>query len=204
MAALGLLGGSFNPPHLGHLALARAALTGLDLERVLLVPVGLPPHKDLVDDPGAETRFELCKAACEGEEMISPSRVEIDRDGPSFTIDTLEAILAAEPDTDITLILGADMALSLPSWRSPDRVVSIARIAWADRSGANADDVDAIVRGLGGKRPAQRIAMEPVEVSSTMVRRAAARSEPLDGLVSPAVARLIEAGALYGKDSCAK
>ena len=197
MASLGLLGGSFNPPHLGHLALARAAIDTLALDRVLLVPVRIPPHKELEMEPGAELRFELCQAACEGEEGISASRVEIDRDGPSYTVDTLTAILEAEPETEITLLLGADMALSLPSWREPERIVSLARIAWAGRSGAEREAVDEVVAGLGGDRPIQRIAMDPVDISSTLVRENVAAGRSLEGLVPAAVEEIISQRRVY-------
>ncbi|HWC31495.1 MAG TPA: nicotinate-nicotinamide nucleotide adenylyltransferase, partial [Actinomycetota bacterium] len=86
---IGILGGVFNPPHLGHLVCAQEALIRLELDHVLLVPVGEAPHRPVEADPGAETRLELCRAAVSGDERVGASRVEVDRPGPSYTVDTL-------------------------------------------------------------------------------------------------------------------
>ena len=201
MASLGILGGSFNPPHNGHIALARAAIECLGLDHVLLVPCGVPPHKTLSQDPGAELRFEMCQAACEGQPGISASRVEVDREGRSYTVDTLSHVLEAEPDTDVTLLLGADMALSLPSWQDPEKIVAMARIAWAGRSGAEREAVDQVVASLGSGRPVQSIAMDRVDVSSTMIRERVSAGESIHDLVPDAVEQLIIRDHLYRNQS---
>ena len=88
----GFLGGAFNPPHMGHLVLAQEALVQLQLDSVTLMPMGTPPHREIADDPGAEVRFELCEATASADERLETSRLEVDREGPSYTVDTLEAL----------------------------------------------------------------------------------------------------------------
>jgi nicotinate-nucleotide adenylyltransferase len=92
VARIGILGGSFNPPHVGHVVLAREAHAQLGLDRVLLMPVAIPPHKQARDDPGPEHRIRMCELAVEGEDWLAVSRLELDRPGPSYTIDTLREI----------------------------------------------------------------------------------------------------------------
>src|SRR4051794_32106083 len=119
VARIGILGGTFNPPHLAHLLCAQEAQTQLELERVVLMPVGAPPHKEAPDDPGAEHRLEMCRLATAKDERLAVSRLELDREGRSYTVDTLRAINASAPGDDLTFIVGGDMAPSLPTWREP-------------------------------------------------------------------------------------
>ncbi|MHB1810449.1 MAG: nicotinate-nicotinamide nucleotide adenylyltransferase, partial [Solirubrobacteraceae bacterium] len=117
---VGVLGGTFNPPHEGHLALALHALHALDLDEVLLVPSHTPPHKPALDgsaDP--RQRLAMCALAVEGRGGVSVSELEVRRGGPSYTVDTLSEAHDANPDAELTLIMGADVALTLPSWRHP-------------------------------------------------------------------------------------
>ena len=120
MASIGLLGGTFNPPHLGHLICAQEALVQLALDRVILVPTYKPPHKEVVDDPGPEVRLELCRLAVEGDERLGVCDREVLRPGPSYTVDTLRAIHAADPGDDLTFIVGGDVAQGLPTKRIAD------------------------------------------------------------------------------------
>jgi nicotinate-nucleotide adenylyltransferase len=114
VAAVGVLGSAFNPPHLGHLALAQEAIWQLGLDRVLFVPTGQAPHKRILDDPGAELRLAMARLAASDDESFEVSSTEIDRDGPSYTHETLEA-LATEGD-ELVFVMGADAALGLESW----------------------------------------------------------------------------------------
>ena len=98
MARVGLLGGTFNPPHIGHLVCAQAAWSQLGLDRVLLVPVHTPPHKEAVDDPGVDVRVALCEAAVAGDERLGVSRAEADVPGRSYTVDTLNRLHDARPE----------------------------------------------------------------------------------------------------------
>lgn len=208
MSALGVLGGSFNPPHIGHLELARHAVSELALDRVLLVPVYLPPHKPPpADDPGPFHRLAMCRALVEGENRVQVSTLEIDRGGRSYTVDTLEAVHASQPDAELTLILGADMACTLPSWRRPREILTLASVAVAER-GPGSDDaesararVSAALRAIDPDARPIFLHMPRVEVSSTMVRARLAYGEPVEDLVGSAVAAYIAEHGLYASAS---
>jgi nicotinate (nicotinamide) nucleotide adenylyltransferase len=145
---LGILGGTFNPPHVGHLVCAQEAHAQLDLDRVVLMPAGIPPHKDVADDPGAEARLALCERAIDGDERLAVSRLELDRPGRSYTVDTLRALRESSPQDDLTFIVGGDMARSLPSWREPAAVLELASVAVAERAGAEREQIRERLREL--------------------------------------------------------
>src|ERR1700733_3482241 len=107
---VGILGGTFNPPHLGHLVCAQEAYRQLELARVMLIPASIPPHKPVEDEPGAEHRLELCRLAVQDDERFEVADLELRRDGPSYTVDTLEVLRAEAPNTELFLILGGDIA----------------------------------------------------------------------------------------------
>lgn len=190
---LGILGGTFNPPHLGHLVCAQEAHAQLGLDRVVLMPAGVPPHKDVAADPGAQARFDLCELAIDGDERFAISRLELDRPGRSYTVDTLRALHDESPQDDLTFIVGGDMARSLPSWREPEAVLALATVAVAERSGVAREDV------LGELRPLRAAAegrvrffdMPRLDVSSSQVRERVATGQPIRYLVPDAVATAI-------------
>jgi nicotinate-nucleotide adenylyltransferase len=194
----GILGGAFNPPHLGHLVCAQEALVQLALDRVLFVPVGVAPHRTLEEDPGAEARLELTELAVAGDERFAVSRIELDRPGPSYTAETLEALHEAEPGEELTLILGADQAASLPGWHRPERVLELAALAAVGRVGWPRGEVVARLAGLPGADRVTFVDMPLIEISSSEVRARAARGEPLRYLVPDAVAACVEERGLYG------
>src|SRR6202012_5349332 len=132
---IGILGGTFNPPHLGHLVAAQEAHRELDLDQVMLIPAGVPPHKPVDDEPGPEHRLELCRLAVGDDERFTVSDLELRRDGPSFTVDTLEILRKRSPSDDLFLILGADIAAGLADWHEPERVLELATVAIAKRGG---------------------------------------------------------------------
>ncbi|MGI8623237.1 MAG: nicotinate-nicotinamide nucleotide adenylyltransferase, partial [Solirubrobacteraceae bacterium] len=123
MAAVGLLGGTFNPPHVGHLVCAMEARDQLGLDAVRLVPASVPPHKEVREDPGVETRVALCTLAARSEPGLEVSRIEADRPGPSYTVDTLRALHDAFPGDDLTFIVGGDQAIGLSTWREPEALL---------------------------------------------------------------------------------
>lgn len=194
---VGVLGGTFNPPHAGHLACARAARVALGLDVVLLVPAAQPPHKEVASDPGAEVRFELCRAASAGEPYLQASRAELDRPGPSYTVDTLRAMHRERPDAELTLVVGGDMAADLPTWREPEVVLGLARLAVAERTGSGRALVAKRLASLAGEDQVSYLDMPPVDVSSSLVRDRVARGESIDELVPDGVARLIAERGLY-------
>jgi nicotinate-nucleotide adenylyltransferase len=196
---IGILGGMFNPPHLGHVALARAAAAELDLERVLLAPALIPPHKPARWDPGAEHRLRMCRLAAHGDPLLEVCTLELDRPGPSYTVDTLRSIHAGRPDADLTLIVGADIARTLDSWREPREILRLARLAVAERDGVAREEVLDALGPLRGEGSIVFLRMAPHDVSSSLVRRRVAEGEPVDALVGARVARHIAEHELYGR-----
>ncbi len=198
MASVGILGGTFNPPHVGHLVCAQDARDQLGLDRVVLMPVHTPPHKEAPGDPGAEVRFEMCLAAASGDDGVEVSRLEIDRAGPSFTVDTLRAIAAGEPGAELTFIVGGDQAQGFSAWRDPAEILLLARLAVAEREGIAREDVRARLAGLVPPGRLVFFDMPRIDVSSSAVRRRVAAGRPIRHLVPDAVAALITERGLYG------
>lgn len=202
MAAIGILGGTFNPPHIGHLLCAQEARDRLGLDRVVLMPVLRPPHKEVPEDPGADERVALCRAAVAGDERFDVSTAEIDRagDGPSFTVDTLRQWRADRPGDALTFIVGGDMALSLPTWREPETILQLARLGVAERGSAVRADIAERLAPLGGAERISFFDLPRVDVSSTDVRRRVAEGRPIRWLVPDAVADRIAARGLYTRE----
>ncbi len=194
---IGVLGSAFNPPHLGHLALAQEALWQLQLSEVVLMPTGEAPHKRIADDPGREQRLAMTRLAAADDSRFSVSTLEVDRDGPSYTYETLELLADQRADTELVFVMGADAAVGLESWRAPERVVELARIAVARRSGISDAEVAAVMRSLGADGRATMLEMPQFGVSSSAVRERAAGGRPLRYLVPESVARFIEEKGIY-------
>jgi nicotinate-nucleotide adenylyltransferase len=194
----------FNPPHLGHLALARAAADQLGLTRVLLTPVLVPPHKPAKWDPGAEHRLAMCHLAVEGEPRLGICTLELERPGPSYTVDTLRSIHDSNPDAELTLIVGADMARTLASWREPHEILRLAQVAVAEREGSTRDEVMGALADLDGSARIAFVDMEPLDISSSLVRRRLTAGEPIDRLVGTEVAAYIAEHELYGRRPAAR
>ena len=186
----------FNPPHIGHMVCAQEAWWQLELDEVLLMPVGEAPHRTIPHDPGAEERYELCRAAAGDVEWLSVSRAEIDRLGPSYTTDTLAQLHEERPEAELWFLLGADQARRLPEWHEPERVLELATLAIAERDGASVEDVEAAVARVGQARM-ERFAMPRIDVSSTEVRRRIGTGLPYRFLVPAPVADRIERVGLY-------
>ena len=198
MARVGILGGTFNPPHLAHLVCASEAATQLNLDRVLLMPVAEPPHKDADKDPGAAERLELCRLAVQGDERLGVCDLEVARGGSSYTVDTLRELHARDPEDQLTFILGGDIALGLPTWHEPDAVLELATIAVAERSGAaRADVADRLEKAFGARPRLEFFDMPRIDISSSEVRDRIAEGRPIRYLVPDAVAERIEQGGLY-------
>jgi len=178
---------------------AQEALTGLGLDRVLLLPVHTPPHKRLEDEPGVEHRLELCRLAAAGAEAIEVSSLEADRPGPSFTVDTLRTLYERDASDELTFIVGADQALGLPGWREPEALLELAELGVADRDGVREPDVLERLSALGGAAGRVRFFPMPrIDVSSSMIRARVAEGRPLRWLVPDAVAAYIGEHGLYG------
>jgi nicotinate-nucleotide adenylyltransferase len=164
----------------------------------VLIAAGVPPHKAIDHDPGSEHRLAMCRLLLEGSEDLSACALEAERDGPSYTVDTLTSIHSSHPQAELTLIVGADIADTLPAWREPRRLLELASLAVAARPGSDRNGVTESLAALAD-RPRVRFLDAPViDVSSSQVRERAAAGEPIDALVGVAVAGYIAAHGLYG------
>lgn len=201
---VGILGGTFSPPHHGHVICAQEARIQLDLDEVRLMPVGDPPHRQIEDDenPGDAHRLAMCKLAVIGQPGLTVSSFEIDREGTSYTVDTLEQLVHQEPDTEFTLIIGADQAMAFGNWRDPERIGQLVDIAVAARVDNNREEAVAeviratSVEGAPGKEPLQ-IEMPRVDISSTLIRDRIYRGATVAHLVPAGIAELVEEAGLY-------
>ncbi|HSD23135.1 MAG TPA: nicotinate-nucleotide adenylyltransferase [Solirubrobacterales bacterium] len=194
---MGVLGGAFNPPHVGHLLLAQEARWQLGLDRVLLMVTGRAPHKEIEDDPGAEVRLEMAVAAADGESGVEASPLEVERDGVSYSYRTLELLSEQHPRDELYFLLGADMAAGLASWREPERVLELARLGVVPRPGVGIGAVRSALERLGASDRAEIIDMPLCGASSTTVRQRAREGKPLRHLVPEPVISLIEERGLY-------
>jgi nicotinate-nucleotide adenylyltransferase len=182
----GLLGGAFDPPHLGHVALARAALEQLGLEKLLVLVVADPGHKDVATPP--ETRLELARLA-----FGDLPGVEVELDAHARTVDSLEARNLDDP----VLILGADELADFSAWKRPERVLELARLAVARRPGVPDERMLDAFERLSAPGRISYFDLSPVAVSSTLVRERVAHGEPIDDLVPPEVAEAVARLCLY-------
>jgi nicotinate-nucleotide adenylyltransferase len=194
---LGILGGTFNPPHLAHLVCAQEAHRELELDRVLFVPASIPPHKAVEAEPGAHHRLELCRLAVDGDERFAVCDLELRRDGPSYTVDTLKELSSQSPTNELFLILGGDIAAGLPEWREPERVLELATVAIAERRGTARGTVQQALDQLKGGDRARFFAMPRIGISSTMVRRRVGAGQPIRYFVPDGVLDYIETHGLY-------
>ena len=200
--SIGVLGGTFDPFHDGHLALARAARDELGLERILVVPAAVPPHKLGQGISSAADRLAMVQAGIAGEPGLEVSRIELDRPGPSYSVDTVAELVAAERAAgrvpDIAVILSAESFAGFAGWHEPGRLLDLARIVVAPRAGHPVPEAATIERQTAGR--SDRVTVidgPPVDVSASSIRRLAAEGASLDGLVPPGVATYIEAHRLY-------
>ncbi len=191
---VGIFGGTFDPPHLGHVAVARDVADALALDRVLWVPARVSPHKLTrpVSPPGV--RLEMVRAAASGDARFQVSDMELERAGPSYTVDTLRELRARWPSSELFLILGADQLRGFASWRGPGEILSLATLALMDRDG---EASAALAPDLPGMERAVHVTVTRVDVSATRVRAAVAAGEDVSGMVPAGVWAVIEREGLY-------
>jgi nicotinate-nucleotide adenylyltransferase len=192
---LGVFGGTFDPPHVGHVAVAREVADRLRLDRVIWMPAGAPPHKPEQPVSPAPVRLEMTRAAAAGESRFEVSELEIRRPGPSYTVDTLREVRRAYPGADLFLILGADQIRTFATgWREPETILELATLALMDRAG---DDAVAASPDLPGMERAVHVPVPRVDVSSTEVRALVAAGGDVSALVPPGVLVVMEREGLY-------
>ncbi len=198
MKKIAMFGGSFNPPHLGHFQLAETVIQELELDALLLIPVFIPPHKagDYMVSP--EHRLAMCRIFERYDPRIKTSDIEISRGGSSYTVDTLCRLKDIYPDSKLYLIVGADMYMTLQSWKDPEKICELATVCTVSR---NADDVEMLTNH---SRFLRRFNCESViipdsviPVSSTQVRNSVKSGKQIDSLVLPEVWEYIRTHGLY-------
>jgi nicotinate-nucleotide adenylyltransferase len=194
---VGILGGAFNPPHLGHLVCAQEAVTQLELDRVVFMPVGEAPHREIPSDPGPEARLEMVELAVADDERFDTSRMELDREGPSYTVDTLELLAKESPDDELFLILGGDQAAALASWHEPEKVLERATVAVFERVHWGRNAIVIKIGRLPGADRVRYLDMPLLQVSSSAIRRRVSKDLPIRYLVPDRVEEYIRENNLY-------
>jgi nicotinate-nucleotide adenylyltransferase len=189
LSRIGILGGTFDPPHNGHLALAEAAISRLDLSKVIFIPARVPPHKPAEDISSEQDRLEMLKLAVDSDNRFEISEIELNRGGPSFTVDTLSRLKTENPAQELFFIIGSDNVSEMESWHQPEQIRELARVAAAVRPGYS----------MQGKfaEMVEPFDMLPVDISSTAVRAKVRSGESISGLVPEPVEDYIKSKGLY-------
>lgn len=185
---IGLYGGTFDPPHLGHLIVASEACGALSLDRLVFVPAAEPPHKRGSVRAPAEVRLEMVRRAVAGDERFEVDDLELRREGASYTVDTLRAYGERFPGCELHFLVGVDQIRALHTWHEPEEVMRLARLAVISRHGDDASDSEI---------PAERVDVTRIDVSSTEIRRRVRAGESIRYLVPDAVRETIERDGLY-------
>jgi nicotinate-nucleotide adenylyltransferase len=196
---VGVLGGTFDPIHLGHIAVAEVAHDCAGLDRILLVPAGRPPHRPPTYAP-PEHRLEMSRLAAARRPGLEVSALEVDRPGPSYTVDTLRELRARQPGDDFRLVLGWDAARDIQAWHEPEAILELAPLVIVARPGLAFPTGQQLQEA--GLDPA-RVELCPQatpDIEATEIRRRAAARESLAGLVDPSVEAYILAHQLYSED----
>jgi nicotinate-nucleotide adenylyltransferase len=185
---IGLFGGTFDPPHTGHLIVAQDALIRLGLDRLIFIPAATPPHKQDREITPAAIRLAMLRAATAEDPRFEVDDLELRRGGPSYTVDTLRTYLTAQPDAELFLIVGADQYEEMHTWHEANEVRRLARLAVLSRAGCEAQQAK------------ERVAAVPVtriDISATDIRKRIRAHEPIRYLVPVAVEELITRHRLY-------
>lgn len=202
----GLFGGTFDPPHAGHLIVAQDAALALGLDRILFVPAARPPHKPDAAVTDARLRAEMIDLAVAGDPRFSCDRIELDRDGPSFTVETLRLLHQREPATEWTLFMGADQYAEFETWREPEAIRGLARLAVlarggavpGERAGGPGSAARPAVTELKGRDV--KVEVTRIDISSTAIRARVAAGLPIRYLVPPRVEAFIHEHRLYSRN----
>jgi len=195
---LGILGGSFDPPHLGHLFVARTARLVCRLEHVLFVPAARPPHKPERVLASAADRVAMLELLLADEPLLSVWTTELEREGPSYTIDTVKELRAAvAPGTELFLLIGSDNLPGLPGWRDAEELLSLVVpvVVWRRGSRLDPDELARVPREL--RQRFRVIECAPFDCTASDLRRRLAAGDDLDGLLPSSLAEYARARGLY-------
>jgi nicotinate-nucleotide adenylyltransferase len=188
---IGVFGGTFDPPHVGHLMVAQDVVEALALDRLLFVPSAVPPHRDDAETAPARLRLEMTRAAVGGETRFRASAIEFEREGPSYTVDTLRELAREQPDAELHFLMGADQFARFDTWKEPAEVARLARLVVMEREGgapASAPVADV---------PFDVVRVLRVDLSSTDIRARVREGRSIRHRVPDAVRRIIEDHGLY-------
>jgi nicotinate-nucleotide adenylyltransferase len=188
---LGVLGGTFDPPHVGHLLAASDALEALSLDKVLFVPAKVPPYKTRTVQASPEQRLKMLELTLGNDPRFDASRLELDRDGLSFTVDTLDALTKGTPGVSLFMLIGEDLATQIASWRDAARIADLATIVVLVRA------TIATQSALESTLPMTKLATRRIELSSTEIRDRVRAGRSIHGFVTDAVSAFIGAAGLY-------
>lgn len=192
---VGLLGGTFDPPHVGHVTVAIDVADALDLDRVLWIPAAVPPHKQGTEMSSDSVRMEMVEAACVADDRFEACDAELERGGVSYSVDTLRALREQTPDVDFYLILGVDQFRTMETgWKEPAEVLRLATLVVMDRDGASARGA---IPDVPGAEAATFVPVTRVDVSSTEVRAGVENGDDVSTMVPPGVLAVIEREGLY-------
>jgi len=196
---LGVLGGTFDPVHAGHIFVAEEARIRLSLDRVLFVPAGNPWLKTDREITPAVDRIEMVRLAIAKHEHFELSTVEVDRGGPSFTVDTLDELRQEKAYTELYLLMGLDSFVELPLWKDAERLVTLCRLVVVPRYGTSLPELGEVARKLGGMSAENVVILDSpmIGISSSGIRDRVSRGLPIDYLVPGEVERYIIAHGLY-------
>ena len=195
---IGILGGTFDPPHVGHLWLATLAADELHLDRVLFMPAAQPPHKRRAGMSSITERLLMTRMAISGDDAFELSTVEVGRAGPSYTIDSVQELLRTYAGANLFLLMAADSLAQIDSWREPDRLLSLVEWAVGPRPGAKAADASGLRERFGAAASRIHLLSGPsLDISATEIRRRVAAGRAIRYLVPQAVEEMILATGLY-------
>ena len=189
---IGVFGGTFDPPHLGHLIVAQQAAELLRLDRVLFIPAGRPPHKRQRVKTPAAARLAMVRLAIAGNPLFDCSDIELRSARPSYTADTLRRLSVAQPGARLHLLIGSDQAVLLPIWMTPERLFALATVCVLQRPGSLVATIPQPWR-----RRIVPVPVSAIDISASAIRHRAAAGRSIDYLVPPAVARYIHHHELY-------
>jgi len=201
---LGIFGGSFDPPHHGHLLLAECCREACQLDQVWFLPTAVPPHKQDKQLTTAEARIEMLQLAIAGNPAFSVSSYEVERGGVNYTVDTLAHFRQEDPDGQLFFLLGADMLHDLPNWRQAAKVCELATPVVVSRPGTGQLDFDALAPVASAQRidtiRSHQVEMPQVEISSTEIRRRVSQQLSIRYRTPRSVEKYIETHGLYRKE----
>jgi len=197
MTRIAIMGGTFNPIHIGHLVCAEEAVSQYGLDRVLFMPTGIPPHKEVEAGVGSEDRFRMTQIAIAGNPRFEVSRYEIDKKALCYTVDTLRHFRAEMPDAQLFFISGTDAVIEILEWKDPEEVLNLATMIAATRPGFPLEEIPGKVRELMEEGRVRVMEIPCIGVSSSLVRARVSAGRSIRYLVPEAVERFIEKEKLY-------